>query len=68
MLYVPDVQLAKSDKPGGPMVAKRVKVLRQMEEMSKDAELKAKDINDKYEETINKARGLLEAIRCLKSN
>ena len=54
MLYVPDVQLAKSDKPGGPMVAKRVKVLRQMEEMSKDAELKAKDINDKYEETINK--------------
>ncbi len=53
LLYVPDVQLAKSDKPGGPMVAKRVKVLRQMEEKSLDAESKSKDINTKYDEAMD---------------
>ena len=53
LLYVPDVQLAKSAKPGGPMVAKRVKVLRQMEEMSLEAENKSKDINTRYDEAMD---------------
>ena len=47
-LYVPDIAYAKKDKPGGPMVAKRLKALNQIEEQAAVAKQTAGKIDDEY--------------------
>ena len=47
-LYVPDIAYAKKDKPGGPMVAKRLKALNQIEEQASVAKQTAGKIDDEY--------------------
>ena len=51
-LNIPDIQYAKSDKPGGPMVAKRLKALRKVEEMAKLAKPMRQAIEDDFNDKM----------------
>ena len=51
-LYVPDIAYAKKDKPGGPMVAKRLAALDKIQELAKNAKTIAPTINSQYDEAM----------------
>lgn len=51
-LYVPDIALAKKDKAGGPMVAKRLKALEKIEEMAAKADTVRSQVNKDYDEAM----------------
>ena len=51
-LYVPDVAYAKKDKPGGPMVAKRLKKLYEIEEQAKSAKDRRIEVNMNFDDAV----------------
>ena len=51
-LYVPDIAYAKKDKPGGPMVAKRLKALYDIEEKAKSAKDRRAEVNMNFDAAV----------------
>lgn len=51
-LYVPDIAYAKKDKPGGPMVAKRLAALDKIQDLAQNAKTIAPTINSQYDEAM----------------
>ena len=51
-LYVPDIAYAKKDKPGGPMVSKRLAALDKIQELAANAKTMAPAVNSQYDEAM----------------
>ena len=51
-LYVPDIAYAKKDKPGGPMVAKRLALLDKIQEQAKSAKATTPIVNEQFNTAV----------------